>query len=302
MEIHRKDLKRRAREAMSLASPKFWLVCLVYLLLTSGVDGLFQLVPSAVAGADSFSFFGFFTDVLYTLYSLVVQFGFTLWALWTWRRQNPGLGSLIQGFSIPGRILVMELLIFLRVLGWTVLISYALTLLVMAMPSALLNSGTGVFVYLGMIGLIYGAVFILMLRYAMAPYLLADRPDDGPSPAIRRSVEMMRGRKWELFKLEFSFIGWNLLQFLLLSAALLLSLIQAGLFSLPFYFAFPLNTTTIPLYEAAISSTPTLLLSSLVTLPLSLWLTPYISVSRAGFYDSLCRLGRADEYEPMPPL
>ena len=33
----------------------------------------------------------------------------------------------------------------------------------------------------------------------MAPYLLADYPDDGAGAAVRRSVEMMRGRKWELF-------------------------------------------------------------------------------------------------------
>ena len=113
MRINRKDLKRQAREAMKLTSPKFWIICLVYLVLTSGVDGLLQLLSSTLSGDEMFSFFGFFTDILYTLYSLVIQFGFTLWALWTWRKLNPGMGSLIQGFSITGRVLVMELLIFL---------------------------------------------------------------------------------------------------------------------------------------------------------------------------------------------
>ena len=62
---------------------------------------------------------------------------------------------------------------------------------------------------------IYAAVFAIMLRYAMAPYLLADYPDDGAGAAVRRSVEMMRGRKWELFKLYVSFLGWELLGVLL---------------------------------------------------------------------------------------
>ncbi len=292
MRINRKDLKRQAREAMKLTSPKFWIICLVYLLLTSGVDGLLQLLSSTLSGDEMFSFFGFFTDILYTLYSLVIQFGFTLWALWTWRRLNPGMGSLIQGFSITGRVLVMELLIFLKVLLWTVLISIVLTLLVMAMPLSLLNN---ILVYLGLLGGVYAAVFIFMLRYAMAPYLLADRPDDGPGPAVQRSVEMMRGRKWELFKLDLSFLGWEIINFFLLGVVLLFSLYRSGLLT-PY-----VTMDSLPLYSAALNSTFTVLLSSLVTLPLSLWLIPYMAVSRAGFYDHLCQLGPVDS-EQMPSL
>ena len=66
-----------------------------------------------------------------------------------------------------------------------------------------------------LLSLIHISVFAIMLRYAMAPYLLADYPDDGAGAAVRRSVEMMRGRKWELFKLYVSFLGWELLGVLL---------------------------------------------------------------------------------------
>ena len=58
---------------------------------------------------------------------------------------------------------------------------------------------------------------------------------------------------------------------------------------------------SLPLYSAALNSTFTVLLSSLVTLPLSLWLIPYMAVSRAGFYDHLCQLGPVDS-EQMPSL
>ena len=117
--INRKDLKRQAREAMGLTSPKFWVVCLVYILLTTGVDGLLHLFSSPLGLEETaFSFFGFFCTVLFTLYSLVIQFGYNLWSLWAYRKLNPGMGSLIQGFSITGRVLVMELLIFLKVFAW----------------------------------------------------------------------------------------------------------------------------------------------------------------------------------------
>lgn len=68
------------------------------------------------------------------------------------------------------------------------------------------------------------------LRYALAYYLLADHPDYGAFAAVRRSVELTRGWKWEMFKLAFSFIGWELLDLLLYSLALLLVLVQGGFF------------------------------------------------------------------------
>ena len=47
--------------------------------------------------------------------------------------------------------------------------------------------------------------------YAMVPYIVHDRPDLRGVEAITASREMMDGHKWELFCLDFSFIGWALL-------------------------------------------------------------------------------------------
>lgn len=48
-------------------------------------------------------------------------------------------------------------------------------------------------------------------RYAMAPYILLEDPDCTPMEAISRSKEMMDGHKGELFCLDLSFIGWEIL-------------------------------------------------------------------------------------------
>ena len=47
--------------------------------------------------------------------------------------------------------------------------------------------------------------------YAMTYYILADNPDMAPTEAIKASQAMMKGNKWRLFCLDFSFIGWYLL-------------------------------------------------------------------------------------------
>lgn len=51
-------------------------------------------------------------------------------------------------------------------------------------------------------------------EYAAIPYILAENPDMSSKDAHARSKEIMKGNKWRLFKLQFSFIGWFLLSIL----------------------------------------------------------------------------------------
>lgn len=62
---------------------------------------------------------------------------------------------------------------------------------------------------------------IASYSYRMTPYILMENPDMTASEAIRASKEMMRGNKWRLFCLEFSFIGWSLLAALTLGIGML---------------------------------------------------------------------------------
>ena len=48
-------------------------------------------------------------------------------------------------------------------------------------------------------------------RYSMALFVLAEDPSIGINEAITVSKQMMKGNKWRLFCLGFSFIGWSLL-------------------------------------------------------------------------------------------
>ncbi|MEE1224742.1 MAG: DUF975 family protein [Clostridia bacterium] len=52
---------------------------------------------------------------------------------------------------------------------------------------------------------------IKAFEYAIIPYILADDSSISSKDAFKKAKEMMRGNKWRLFKLNFSFIGWVLL-------------------------------------------------------------------------------------------
>ena len=53
--------------------------------------------------------------------------------------------------------------------------------------------------------------FIKYYSYWCVPYILAENPSLTGREAIKMSREMMNGRKWELFKYDLTFIGWDIL-------------------------------------------------------------------------------------------
>ena len=72
--------------------------------------------------------------------------------------------------------------------------------------------------------------------YKMVQYIVAENPNIKAKDAIKMSREMMNGSKWQAFKLDMSFLGWNILQYATLGLA--------GLYVTPYYAA-----TIAELYE-----------------------------------------------------
>lgn len=53
--------------------------------------------------------------------------------------------------------------------------------------------------------------YIAIFRYSMTFYIITDEPELSGAAAIKKSKEMMKGHKWELFVLLFSFFWWYIL-------------------------------------------------------------------------------------------
>lgn len=121
------------------------------------------------------------------------------------RRQEFTAGIALSRTKYLFKALGLELMLALKLFLW-------------AMPGTLLMLA-GMFLpqTLMAVTIIAGLVLMLVLvvrvsyRYAMVVYILADAPQTGIRECFRRSGELMKRRKMELFMLELSFIGWNLL-------------------------------------------------------------------------------------------
>ena len=211
MEIHRKALKDRAKQTMRQNVPSAWLVALLFWGLTTGVSTLSDLAgftTNLAASSYGVQFFPLFFTLLLTLYSVVMDFGYKIWCLRAWRRDEANFATLIDGFGMAGQVLMMEIHIFVRLFGWcllpmvpaTVSISSVNSLEVMVLLMELFTFALIPYLY------------FIRLRYALTPYLLMDRPERGAAAAVRESVNLMRGWKMELFKLDLSFLGWYVLE------------------------------------------------------------------------------------------
>ncbi|WP_459502430.1 DUF975 family protein [Bacillus sp. C1] len=76
---------------------------------------------------------------------------------------------------------------------------------------------------------------IKFISYSMAYYILIDHPEYTASEAIKKSQELMKGHKLDLFLLSLSFIGWFILGIII------------GFFTLgiPFLWIYPYYITTV---------------------------------------------------------
>ena len=83
------------------------------------------------------------------------------------------------------------------------------------LSALVMNLVRQVLITLGMLLLVIPGV-MLVFSYAAAPYIMAQDPQCEGLEALRRSRELMKGNRMELFLLDLSFIGWDLLSLLTL--------------------------------------------------------------------------------------
>ncbi len=75
--------------------------------------------------------------------------------------------------------------------------------------------------------ILLGALFFIIpgivafYSYSMTPYIIAETENISAKEALRTSKEMMRGNRFRLFCLHFSFIGWEILSVLSLGIGFL---------------------------------------------------------------------------------
>lgn len=291
MPLHANTLKASAREAMRAAAPPAFLVTLVYLLLTQVLSEVVYAFTPPLAVEDLFygsgngTWMALFLSVLMIIFQTVMTFGYSCWALRVSRNEEVGLGALMEGFGMVGRVLLTEIHIFLGILGWGLVLVMGYSILLV--PAILLfNRGFGILLAVFLTLACYIGFFVIGLRYDLAHFLLCDYPEDGSTRAVHRSLDMLHGHLWDLVKLYLSFWPWYLLSFSLTLIVMIISVSAVigdfmGLFYVESFHAIT------ALLETALSGTLATAFSMLIAIPLKLFFQPYQRIAVANFYRAL---------------
>ena len=293
MRIDRPYLKQLARRDVAAARPSARLVTLVYLLLTvfltsivqNAVGSPFQTYASLVGqGYDpQWAFFtvfsggalpiAVFVSLRLALYSAVMGFGYTAYCVRLSRGQAAGYGTLLEGFSMVGRVILTRILVAVFTFLWALLLM--IPLVIVGGLCVAFMGGFGMLVFIVLYIAYFVAVIAIYLRYALVDYCLLDDPEGGSMAAISCSKELMRGRKGEFFVLLLSFLGWLLLVALLGAVGGAIGAAIGGMSG-----------------SAVVSGTVGIVVGELVALPLSLWVNPYMNCTVAHYYNAIT--GRPD--------
>ncbi|MDE6455306.1 MAG: DUF975 family protein [Dysosmobacter sp.] len=124
-------------------------------------------------------FFSVFISILVSLMSAVLAAGFTLYCMAVRRGERAEYLTLFDGFSFVGKLILLDILISVFIFLWALL-----------------------FVIPGIIA---------AYRYSFALYNLYEDPSIGVLEALEMSKRQTLGYKFQLFTLDLSYVGWNLL-------------------------------------------------------------------------------------------
>ena len=115
-----------------------------------------------------------------SLMHLMLNAGFTIYALHIARDEKADYGNLLDAFPIFGRVLALVIL-------------------------------RGLIVFVLSLAFVIPGV-IMAYRYRQTFYLLVEHPEYSVVRCLKESGRLMRGRKAELFVLDLSFLGWKIAQ------------------------------------------------------------------------------------------
>ena len=228
------ELKSGARKRIAENAPGIFFISIIYIICITVISELRSRLPGTAAAFEqildrlaegefigydmllsSFRPSGAALAVVIWLLTPILDVGFISYCLKIIRGQKGEYRDVLNGFLFFGKILMIAIITLILTALWTLLLIFP-----------------GIAAH---------------YRYRQAYYILLDDPGKGVLQCIRESGRLMSGHKLELFLLDISFLGWFIVDILVV-------LLLRTPFSLPV---------------------------------IQIWLRPYMGLARAGFYVKL---------------
>ncbi len=242
MKINRMAIKHNAKLIISRTKPSPVLAALIYVGITTVLNWLTMMIngdfyvlkqtlpaleaqmEAAISGA-SLDYSAF--DALYqqasltpissilllalSIMHLMMGVGIIIFCFNAAHFKLPAFGNLFDGFAIFGKVLWLNILQWFFSYLWSLAGIIPGAIIIMLLYPSLGNSSALLSILLVLLPFMFLPGIMASYRYRMSFYIMLDNPKMSALSCINLSKLMMLGRKWELFVLDLSFVGWQLL-------------------------------------------------------------------------------------------
>lgn len=216
------QIREKARNALSGKWGTAALLTLSYVVLVFIIEWIAGLLAGLIP------FLGFLISIALLVINVPLSFGFVAIFMKLKRNEQVGYADFLSiafsnignAWKVAGNIILRLLPFIIGIIVSIFLMSFGIAASIFsAFPTATrAASATAVsgFGFLGIIGFIgYLACIICLipktLSYALSYFILFDNPEMSGKEIVGKSQSLMIGKRWKLFCLSFSFIGWMFL-------------------------------------------------------------------------------------------
>lgn len=226
----------------------------------------------------------FVVSILTSLWTGLMRTGYSGFCLGMVRGQQPQAGVLFNTLPLWAGVLLTQFLVALFTALWGMLFAVGTVVVISVLGAILVEISEGLFVLFTLAALVVAVIGYVwvVLRYAMVNFIIADQGLTGMD-AIRMSKQMMQGNISSLFTLELSFIGWYMLEGVIV---MFIYMAFAGSVAASLYGASGYDAMMTMSNGMRGLNTLTIVVTIATTL-YSMWLTPYVTGTEALFYDTL---------------
>ena len=215
------DFRQEARRKLQGKWGKGALIILAYFLITLVIGFVEGLFPESMASILS---------ITVTVIEVPIAFGLIIAFVKLYNNEEvKAFDFLNLGFSNFKKSWGLAFRTALKMIVPIILIIVSYVLIGMGIVSTAgsvitgSSSGFGAIGIIGILLLIFSLIWATTksFYYSLSYFVAIDNPEMSSTEAVEKSAELMKGKRWKLFCLQFSFIGWAILSIFTLGIGIL---------------------------------------------------------------------------------
>ena len=225
----RRRLKREAKEKMRQSNTSPYLSAVIYgaimiavvaiaiifvitsliaALAVTGFNGE-ELSQAFLNGADIWTYV---IECVIGIFSTLMGIGFMRYTLKVFRGQESRYSDVFSGFSKKGvKALIANIIIGIVTGVIVVIAAIVVSVILIGIAAVIGNEVISTILIAAIAILICALALMFYYSFLFTVYIICDEDDIGVVKAAFKSRKMVKGHKWQLFKVDLSFIGWYIL-------------------------------------------------------------------------------------------